>query len=414
MSCGTGIKNAGGDISEVFQQQLEENYDYHIFIVTDRSRTVIEETIRMYGLTDDKYLFVNVQNEMQNIGKLFYKILKVVRKLQKDEDYSFVADFTSGTKPMSAATAFVGVVMNAQKIHYAVGRRENTGIAQTTDGLETIKAKVITNYLDALKVIDFIKILNFSAAESIIRGLSSDDIISKEELESIKIAAKLYSHWEKFDYTAVQKYAAALLEKRDILKNGNLFFDEVLPKNEKQLRFLSSFNEKNAKFQNYVIVDLFLNGCRRIKTGAYNDAVIRFYAVMEHIIKCKLLEKNIDNSNIEISNLTNEVIEKFYEKTGQKLKGKDKIGLTKSGILLDLLGDDAGVKIVYSKEFKKIMNKRNHLVLTHGWQIVKKEDAEAWQNFTYNVLQNSFSDDLEHIIESLLHPFLKRNDYPFS
>ena len=120
----------------------------------------------------------------------------------------------------------------------------------------------------------------------------------------------------------------------------------------------------------------------------FDEAVVRFYRCLEGIIQYQLRKYSIDTSHPTLSSIGETEVEKFLEMIGKKSLPEN-LSLFEGYLLLkDILKDKFTQKIDFDR-IRGLMFARNHSILAHGTQVIKRETAMK------------FYKNIEHIIRLL-------------
>jgi CRISPR-associated protein (TIGR02710 family) len=143
---------------------------------------------------------------------------------------------------------------------------------------------------------------------------------------------------------------------------------------------------KDEKFVIHLLVDIYCNALRRAEQNRFEDALLRFYRLIELVSQHRLAKMNIDTSSPNQLKL-NEIEQKFKEVTKQ-LHGKEKeipnqIALMDGHIILFSFGDeiwkDKNIKDLMT--FLECIKSRDYSIVAHGITLV---DRQLYQKFLNN------------------------------
>jgi CRISPR-associated protein (TIGR02710 family) len=191
-------------------------------------------------------------------------------------------DFTSGTKPMSAAAVAAAVARRLPRLHYAVGPRDDTGRVTETSGLVSLE----TGHMVADGLLQELGRLfdrgQFTAVSEQARQLVGQlaDRLLLARAASLAWLAEVYELWDRF------AWAAAFSKLRDHshttkaphgLKDAGWDLGSIATQTEHLQRC------KNAEPGPERLADLFANAQRRIGQGKFDDAVARLYRLIEYV-----------------------------------------------------------------------------------------------------------------------------------
>jgi len=349
-------------------------------------------------------------------GSDVYEKIKEIWNAWKSENIRKIAiDITGGTKPMVGGSAIAASILNAGLLY--VDSKYGWILGKSEPGTERI-VKLDNPFnvfgdLEEKKAIELFNGHNYILSVDYfgkLMGLTKDP----RGYEVKQLLAKGYGAWDMFDYDEAYSKLNEALRK---LGQYGLSYDskiekhleilKVLRKNSKSnISFFSLLQDK--EFSSRLTIDIFSNAKRRIEQGRYDDAIIRFYRVLELIAQRRLAIKNIDTSNIKIGNPE---IQKEFEKHAERLYGSmrgisKKIGLMDSWILLLVLKDEIIKEYSEIEDIYEHINIRNNLMIEHRNLLGDKKKCSKLGNFTEKWLEKEIEGYKELIEE---HTFIKLN-----
>lgn len=314
------------------------------------------------------------------------------KKIEEWKGENIAIDITGGTKPMAGGGAIAGGFLNADLL-YVKSEPWKNGPRYPIPGSEQIIRLAnpfdIFGDLDEKKAIELFNGHNY--------GISArffDEIKDKtgDQVRHVKFRieedlAGGYGAWDIFDFTkAKTKLERALADAKKFGEE----YDEGIETHIKILTILSENATKSIfellqddTFSSHLMVDVFCNARRRIEQDRYDDAIIRFYRVLELIAQYRLAKRGINTSDVKISDAE---VTKEFEKYSEELYGArrgiaDRIGLMDSWLLLYVLKEE---RIKNFSELKKIKDKigiRNELLIEHQNQLGNKKKCDVLEKF---------------------------------
>lgn len=295
-----------------------------------------------------------------------------------------VADFTRGTKAMSAALMLAAVRHEVSSLRYISGDRDVRGMV--VPGSEDIVAisPIIASAQKRLdSAVAFIKRGNFAGAmEMLSAECASTDWPGKrsEAVAGLQRALLFYAAWDRLDYAT-----ARVIEVPDASPDWE--WKSVWP--TQQMR---AWVDKLARPDSYenceymanrlrsLACDLLANGERRIRDQHFEDALLRAYRVLELVGQFRLFDRRLDSARLPDGHPAIEVVKEKRAKKSSRSFSRNKDGTLKAARdevahLLQVLGDEMG------QELRKLgsdpdlqISKRNHSVLIHGFEAMTTSD----------------------------------------
>jgi CRISPR-associated protein (TIGR02710 family) len=299
-----------------------------------------------------------------------------------------IADFTSGTKPMSAALLYAALDLGLPSLSYIGGKRDEQG--RVIPGMERIfplKPIQLQAENQLRKAIRFFNHYQFAAALELLQDIPDTlEEELKQKKQFLLILANTYLAWDLFH-----------LEKASqTLKNWNQF--QALAKEwgiknrlESHLQYLHQ--EKADPYNLYRMADLMNNAKRRIEEKRFDDALGRIYRAFEYLAQLRLFtEYQKDSSNLKMADIPPALAAK-YEGRGNRIYP----GLNGSYELLRELKDSLGKEFLEDYHQKdaplhRQLDQRNFSILAHGFHPIEETTAQSLYNQMVHYLDKFYQD----------------------
>jgi len=134
-------------------------------------------------------------------------------------------------------------------------------------------------------------------------------------------------------------------------------------------------NENRSEQSVYLLADLLNNADRRMKEGRFDDAVARFYRIIECVAQMRLGEKHgLDTSALDLEKIHPHLQEKYAAFRNER--SVVQLAMMRSFELLRDLGDPLGEDFFADEELRDLLQKRNRSILAHGFTSVDREMCE--------------------------------------
>ncbi len=333
------------------------------------------------------------------MGKIASQCQDAIRALsaQGYETQDMVADYTSGTKAMSAGLTIAAIKNRLGTLVYVSGERDNEGrVIPGTERPIPLSPNQITADLLFEDAVGLFNKYQFDAsletlekAKNLLRASAFVD-----KVEFMEDLCRAYLRWDRFDLTG----AFELL--RRIKKEKFLSEFEIRSVVMDNLEIL--FREKENQFCYERMIDLLENARRRGDTEKkFDDAVARLYRLCEYIAQYHIFKKNryevkdkkVDTSSLIISGLDAPLKGK-YSKYRDEKDGKVKLSLYASYELLSDLGEEVGKRFIKDEILsKKLLGLRNNSILAHGFDPIcektYKDMLGSLEGMTRSFIENS-------------------------
>ena len=306
---------------------------------------------------------------------------------------TLVADFTRGTKAMSAALVLATVRHGLPKVRYlSGGRRDERGmVVSGTEIVTEVKTTIATARRRLDDVLMFFRQGNFPAVIGLLTTTDRTDWPAQLGQEAITLSqfAAFYAAWDRLDYTTAVKAADdPLFQSANYSATtfANVFAptSEVVDWVKSLAADLPATCQEKALPLRRLLVDLFSNGERRLRDHQYEDALLRAYRVLELLGQVRLFDRGYDSAALppddpQIKSFQETLIRKKSEPlTTSRKDGLLQAPREKVSRLLKHLGDEAfGQELISAAEFGEVKARsRNQSVLIHGFDAVAGSQQE--------------------------------------
>jgi CRISPR-associated protein (TIGR02710 family) len=387
------ILTVGGSHEPIVKSIKDTKADFVVFLCSDDSPTMkgsytqITDKVEARDSKDpSKKLFLpniptqtNLKEGTWEIHKIKYfddlndcyqVSLRFIEEMrQKFKPDEIIADYTGGTKSMTAGLAAAALDDGNCKIILVAGIRSNlnkvtdkTEYVKPISHYDTLASKSLSQIASLLKRFDFAGTVNI--LEALIRFPLSNE--KEQEIKSQLNICKGFDAWDRFDHVSAFEFLNPFKK---------YLVSYILPLE----RIKTEIEGKNAGY--LMVEDLLLNAERRAIQGRYEDAIGRIYRAIELIaqIRLKTLHKQ-DTGNITIDTLTSlkEEFRANLEKYRNDENNEIKIGLRASYDLLYELNDIA-FQPWYQENKNRLINflkYRNDSLFAHGFKAIDQNTYE--------------------------------------
>ncbi|MDH7602478.1 MAG: TIGR02710 family CRISPR-associated CARF protein [Armatimonadota bacterium] len=387
----------GEDVHYGIAQSIEAaNPDTMTFVASSKSREtlgMVAQELERTGHTRLAELCVNEGavvevEDFENVDSCYAASVIAFKKLLERglQPKHIVADFTSGTKAMSAGLVMAAALFGCETLSYVGGlKRNGAGRVITGSGQVHIgKPSIMLQDLTLRHAVEAFNHYQFRACRALIAGLKervSTQLL--EKAESLAVAADFYEAWDRFDHKAAAELRSELKQFDNDwgadTKSNRCFVVRIAGLLETSQQggkdAAEVFVELAKSAGGLLMADLLANALRRGKEGRYDDAVARLYRVIELAAQVVLArDYNLHTSRISESFLSERGLQSKYASSSQQ--GYVKIGLRDAYELLADLGHELGTTFQRNDRLQKYLNSRNESILAHGLRAVGTEVYE--------------------------------------
>ena len=283
-----------------------------------------------------------------------------------------VADFTRGTKAMSAALVLAAVRLDVPLLRYLYGERDTRGaVVAGTERVGEIRTGLVTARRRLDLVADLMRHGDFGAAISILPDLDGPfsalwPSSLRDEAAALRDEARVYAAWDRLDYGG----ALGAPDRLDAPPEDVRHWLASLAERPKR-----SDRKGYAAWLRALACDLLANAERRVRDRHFEDALLRTYRILELIGQFRLFDKGYDSGCIPADDPVVEKLRRDIEKKGGHDFGRDaRTGALTAprelaARLLGRLDDPLASRLLEFDDNRSAVNtrSRNHSVLIHGF-----------------------------------------------
>jgi CRISPR-associated protein (TIGR02710 family) len=315
-------------------------------------------------------------NEVDDVEELcrFYResILQWIKEHNLSSQ-EIIADYTSGTKSMSAALLSEALDLNLPSLSYVSGKRDEQGRVVPGKERLTILSPIQLQAENQLrKAIQFFNAYQYAATLELLHAIPETlEEGLQQKKQFLLLLADTYLAWDLFHL----EKASQTLKEWDKYQALALAW-RILNRLENHLQFL--YQEKGKPYTLYRMADLVNNAKRRMEEKRFDDALGRIYRAFEYLAQLRLFaEYQKDTAALKIQDIPPALAAK-YEGRGNRIYP----GLYGSYELLMELNDSLGKEFLedYHRKdapFRKQLEQRNHSILAHGFHPIEASAAQS-------------------------------------
>lgn len=388
------ICTVGGSPEPLVKSLLEWRPARVLFVPSAQTRSQVDAVLRAYAehtgapLRPGEYEICPVSNA-EGLEECLYVIRRfdqeVGRWTSRGSDYRVVADFTAGTKCMTAALVLQARRWSCRYSYVGGASRSKEGVGVVESGSERVvhwanpwEALGYQAVEDACLLFDQQAFMPAARLLDAARK-ATDDGAARRSLSTFHQLCEGYGLWDRFRHRdAAQRIDSVLKNAADIQAMlGPTRFDEVIGamrRNQETLQQLVCQSQSRA-----MVSDLLANAGRRKREARYDDGVARLYRAIEALAQLALAERHgiRGTDNVRLESVPEPLRQRWESRADA---GRLRLGLQDAFELLDALSDDMG------KTFKALelhdprrspLMARNQSILAHGFQPVGEQVFEA-------------------------------------
>lgn len=317
------------------------------------------------GLNDDRFETQIVPADDLD-GAYFVMRNAIVELGEKFPGVRFIADYTGGTKTMTAALACAALERDDVELQLVAGARPN--LVRVEDGTEqAMGASVDRLRLDREMKTHLMAWHRFAyreAADGLARIRITANDTRRTQLELARELSRALADWDNFDHEGAYR--------RLSIYGGQVAqcYPTMLP----TLRLLEQTGDTRPKHNDPArLFDLWLNAERRAAQGRFDDSIARWYRLMEWTAQWQIKEE----LDADTSDFPSELLPQDADVVPNR-KNKIELGLWKAWQVVEyhLSGPAQNFVKDHGAELRDLINRRNDSILAHGFRPV---DSADWQ-----------------------------------
>ncbi|MEJ5300476.1 MAG: TIGR02710 family CRISPR-associated CARF protein [Thermodesulforhabdaceae bacterium] len=307
------------------------------------------------GLQAEKYEIIEIEDP-DDFQMCYEKLLEVKSDIEKrfaDESLSVIANYTGGTKTMSAALVAFSLLTDWD-LQCNVGPRVDLIKVRSGDVPVPVSVAQVRIRQHLQIVSELLRGYHYGEAVEVLERLLTDSRYMPGEIRRELIKAnnlcKGFNAWDLFDH----REALSFLEHYGEFTGRWLAFLRKLIKAQDQEQ--GGYEE---------VEDLLLNAERRAVQMRFDDAVARLYRAVELLAQIRLKKQyQIDTSNVDLSKVPESVRTKLIPDDD----GKVRIGQSWAYAILTAMDNEPMGEVYrkWEKRLKNALTKRNFSILAHG------------------------------------------------
>lgn len=369
------VLSVGGSAEPIVNAIKIANPDFVYFFCSSMSEKTIDSPgypcypkgkaiVFQTGLNREHYEIITVENP-DDLDACYQKLIELTEKINIIcKDCQVIANYTGGTKTMSAAMALVGIITEQWDLSLNVGDRVDLIKVRSGDVPVAINKWSIfyQNQLNSFR--EPLDNYYYAFVDSSISGMltRSINVSLRDRLIRIRVVCEAFDQWDRFHHGK----ALDLLEP-----HGNRYHPYII--------ILKKILGKNRATGYEMVSDLLNNAERRAIHKHYDDAIARLYRATELFAQIRLeKEYGYKSGDLTLDQLPDHLKDEY---TGYARNGKLILGLRDDYVLLSKLEDPVGIK--YNDREGRIIDaltRRNLSIGAHGLVPMYEED--------YNVVKD--------------------------
>ncbi len=313
------------------------------------------------------------------------------------EPSDIFADFTRGTKAMSAALVLASIGRNVQVLRYVHSeeRDERGMVVPGTEKVGEIRTVLATGRRRLELAEDLMRRGDFGAVTDLLSdvdGQSAATLVPESlqsEAAALRAVAQIYAAWDRLDY----KDAVEVMDRPDSKAAGKAGVFAPTLEMGQWLKGLAqrpeqADHEAMAAYLRMLACDLLANAERRLRDRHFEDALLRAYRVLELVGQIRLFALGHNSAALSPDNEKIQAFQGYLEKKSKKKKKRERGFDTNSdgtltasrelaARLLKHLHDPLAKRLLdFDTQGKFGASSRNHSVLIHGFEAKALGDRE--------------------------------------
>jgi CRISPR-associated protein (TIGR02710 family) len=337
---------------------------------------------------------VIIQNP-DDLAECYQRIAEVISLLKQSPNTQIVADYTSGTKTMSAALAMA--IADKQEMLYVTTSTNRENLTKVERGEATERVRTVEIVVKR-KIEQFLppllKQYNYTGAIAELKSLLQLELSaeSRTQVRKINDYCHSFDDWDRFNHKEALQLIQPYMNQPKIRDLGMFLKRIISSRAEIDEQFSST---ENVKCHGYEIVeDLLLNAERRANQQRYDDAVGRLYRALELLAQICLSKKyDLKTGDVEVDKLPESLHQSYAALRANSQDGKIQLPLHRSYTLLSELPDEPLGKI-YQQQASKIQNAlkiRNYSLFAHGFSPIRRAEYKDFSEVVVSFITSGIT-----------------------
>ena len=358
---------------------------------TNSGSTTLPNIPSQAQLSDDAFGVCRVPAD--DFDKACRAMIDEISRLSDEyPDASITADYTGGTKTMSAALV-CSVLENADvKLQLITASRSTldgiSGSSGNPVGASISRLLIqreIESSLSAWKRFSYCE-----AMEGLEKIFVTADSPERAHLDIARDLSCAFSKWNAFDHKSA-------LKKMQAYEAG---INKTWPWMLRDIKLLATEKSDEQKREPLCLYDLWNNAQRCALQGRFDDAIARTYRLIEWTAQWQLRTKcDIDTANVHHDDLPPSI------SPNPDSQGKIRIGLRQAWELVFFKLDNSGpTKALecHMSKLQSLIKIRNHSILAHGFAPIEETHWNEMQSW----IENNFLPVLDELAQKvgIRHP----------
>jgi CRISPR-associated protein (TIGR02710 family) len=320
------------------------------------------------GLGEEQYEIIQVPPD--DLNRSYEESFRLLRRLrQEDPECELIADYTGGTKSMSAALVLAALNAPGVRLGLVTGNRADlVRVTPLTESARRVSGRSALLDRQLALVEMLVGNFDYAGAAGITQTLLATEEIPLERRQAVEdqlLLCRAFDAWDKFDHETAHQLLTALSGRVRAHYVAWIKFLDAIRSNR---RIVEEDAASGARRRFDLIEDLLLNAERRATQGRHDDAVARLYRATELVAQLWLLYRRspLKTGDLDISRLP-EGIRAEYE-ARRTLDGKIKLGLVEAYRLIRALEPDRVGVVIRNSEgsMQNALESRNQSLMAHG------------------------------------------------
>lgn len=307
--------------------------------------------VTQVGLRQEQYEVVRIR-DLDDLEACYREAFAILDRLrQRWPTARIVADYTGGTKSMTAGLAIAAVDDQRCETSFVSGTRSDLDrVLDRTQVAQPVTVWDVRGRRKLGEVATRVRRFDYSGAEDLLKTIAATRV-SRELRETVVAWIAICRGLDAWDRFAHEEARELLAAYRKRLVRECVMLEELCRAEPRDPYIRAD--------------DLLLNAERRAEQGRYDDAVARAYRGLELIAQVRLRSQHgIDTSNVDPTKVPGD----WWAAQRPDAKGRVLVALLAAWDLLRVLGDEPLGSWFASRmgEIRALLETRNHSILAHG------------------------------------------------
>lgn len=419
------VGTASHSVESVAHSVRQYNPDHVVFLATEQARQQrVPAVVDRVGLVDEgadepgRWTY-SVPEDAEfdhrlDAERLYLAYRRLMRRTIDGRDAlvdNAVADYSEGTRPMSAALFEAATSLGVPVVTYVTGERgDDGGVIPGTERTYAVHGRRLRAVESLDEAVERFNEGRYAVAAEIADRLSDTPEVflpfDGQGRDLVAVAAETFEAWDRFQLAEALEIMQKLGDEDRF--DPDFVAEHLMTTDEREaIRQRHLHQAVNREMYLGLLADVVANADRRLAEQSYDDAVGRLYRAIEYVAQLRIWERwELSTAEFPVDRLP-DAIAGPDDEPGQTRP----LAQADAWKLLCHEDDELGelYETLYEEtDLRRALRKRNVSILAHGFEPVKATYAETLREAVDRLARAGWGDDRwEQLLEACRFPQIR-------